>query len=321
MLIDNTLKNLYSKENIKDTHNESEQDFSSDFHSTAKKKKPKIQDGHKGVNRKFEPLLKKRSKKNLFHETFNYQGQGSDQNIPSYPSRNTHQQNISYSKTVDVPVMQQPWAMDTIPNKAQKPRKEVVHKVKDNSRKVRRVKKSNKNPASGYGKYDSHFQPSSLSSYISSAMKSTHAKTIKPKKKVKTARVTNYEVQQVTNLLKERRDRSKEKNMALFESKIPRISSNDKIISPHLTPRQTKSSGIPVPKSRERMSKTRNTSHTQNGPHYLVDTKCSKNKLGKIIKTIANEEEWSNSLRDNNLKRHKTPTMKIVSDLQLYNSS
>lgn len=104
-------------------------------------------------------------------------------------------------------------------------------------------------------------------------MKSTHSKTMKPKKKVKTARATNYEVHQVTNLLQERRNRSKEKKMALFESKIPRISSNDKVISPHLTPRQSKPSGIPAPKSRERMNKSRNISNTQNGPHYLVSTK------------------------------------------------
>lgn len=163
MLIDNTLKSLYTKENVKDTHHDFDQEVSNDLNSTAKKKKSKNQDCHKVVDRKFEPLLKTRSKKNLQQETFNYQGQGSGQNIPYHSSRNSHNQNIAYSKTVDVPVMQQPWAMDAA---QAKPRKEIVHKPKDNGKKVRRVKKTVKNAQGGNSKYDSHFQPSSLSNYI-----------------------------------------------------------------------------------------------------------------------------------------------------------
>lgn len=54
---------------------------------------------------------------------------------------------------------------------------------------------------------------------------------------------------------------------------------------------------------------------------YLADSKCSKGKLGNIINTIANENDWSNSLRTNLNKRYGTPNGRLNSEFKVFGTN
>ena len=158
---------------------------------------------------------------------------------------------------------------------------------------------------------DSHLINSSLSNYLKNAMKTSVLKDYNPMqdlpKKTSFNKVQNYECKTARNNV----DINKNKN------KITNTKRNFKNIkNEKWKPINKLNYGSQTP-----ILKTCDPKQRNGNSHYRAETKWSKGKLGKIIKTISNDEDWSNSLRTNFNKRYGTPNGQVKPELRVFGAS
>ena len=321
-MIDDALKASYK------TSNQNRNKYESIRKSAVTQKQAKASHGYSNsdmfntYDKNFAPLLKNKS-----HAVQGTVGASISKNMKTkkQPTLKTHNRNntnqfVSYNKTMDAPIMQQTSMNKSKFDNNNFNKSPLPSAKKSQVNKVRRVKKTeNAAPVhkSKNSMYQSAYRADKISNYLSNAKKSN----VVNKEKVQKAK--NYKVNTARDLLQQKRNQSKELKINMSESKIPRIRSTSRTsqIVPKTPNRQNSKFNLQSPFQEARTTQTPENINKNRKPSYLRDTKCSKGKLVKIIKTITNEDEWSHSLRDSINKRHRTPIAKTGTDFQFYRSN